>query len=655
MFSLYRPYALLTSVLCLVASLSQPLFAADGRWDAATKESDLIALLGSGASPDQKAIACKKLAVCGTETAVPALAPLLTDKDLSSWARIALEAIPGPAADAALRQALDQTKGRLLIGVINSIGRKGDARAIAPLALKLVDPDPAIAGAAAIALGMIGGDRAAEALCGALPKAPEKAGAVIAEGCIRCADGFLTRKQPEKALRIYECVLASSTTKQRQLEATRGKILATYPSSLPLLTGLLRSQDRDFFRLGLQTARELPADQVTRLLVDEMWQSVPDRQSLFLMALADRKGGFALNAIAAAGRSGLKAVRATAFQVLGNVGNASCLPVLIDAASETDPDIAQTAMAALAKLPDDAADVEILRLLKQPSGKTSRALLEAAGKRGIADALPIMLRNFDNPDPATRAVAVQAVGLMGQDKEAAELVRILRKTKSPEERGDIESALLQIASRKGSGCTAQMLPLAKDEESGLRIIALHVLASAGGPEALGALKAATEDKDGAVQDEAVRTLSSWPNTWPEDGGVEPVLLAIIKTGSKMSHKVLAIRGYMQFVQGDKKLNNREKAAKVSEVIPLVERPEEKRLAISTLRTVPTAESLDLLIQLAGDESVADDAYSALVDLATKRNAGIDKAARQKALQTVTEKGASADLKKRAEEALKKLE
>ena len=38
--------------------------------------------------------------------------------------------------------------------------------------------------------------------------------------------------------------------------------------------------------------------------------------------------------------------------------------------------------------------------------------------------------------------------------------------------------------------------------------------SAGGTAALGAVMNLTEDKDESVQDEAVRTLSSWPNTWP---------------------------------------------------------------------------------------------------------------------------------------------
>ena len=78
----------------------------------AEKQRQLIALLKSDAKPAEKAVACKRLAVYGTKDAVPALAPLLADEHLASWARIALEAIPGSAPDAALLAAA----GKLQIG-----------------------------------------------------------------------------------------------------------------------------------------------------------------------------------------------------------------------------------------------------------------------------------------------------------------------------------------------------------------------------------------------------------------------------------------------------------------------------------------------------------------------------------------------------------
>ncbi|HUT01683.1 MAG TPA: PBS lyase, partial [Phycisphaerae bacterium] len=126
--------------------------AADRKKVAQEKERELIGVLKSDAPPAKKAITCKQLAIYGSKDAVGVLAPLLADKDLASWARIALEVIPGPVADDALREAMGKLKGRLLVGTINSIGVRRDAKAVDELVKKLEDADADVASAAAEAL-----------------------------------------------------------------------------------------------------------------------------------------------------------------------------------------------------------------------------------------------------------------------------------------------------------------------------------------------------------------------------------------------------------------------------------------------------------------------------------------------------------------------
>ena len=113
---------IVTTVVLAVVSAH----AADDNDSAEEKERQLIRVLQSDAPAADKAITCKRLAIFGSKDAVPALAPLLGDERLASWARIALEVIPGVEADEALREAMATQKGRLLIGVINSIGVRRD-------------------------------------------------------------------------------------------------------------------------------------------------------------------------------------------------------------------------------------------------------------------------------------------------------------------------------------------------------------------------------------------------------------------------------------------------------------------------------------------------------------------------------------------------
>ena len=73
------------------------------------------------ASPGCKNLASKKLMSLAGPESVPALAGLIgDDENLALLGRYALEQMPQPEAAAALRDALGRTKGRVLIGVINS-------------------------------------------------------------------------------------------------------------------------------------------------------------------------------------------------------------------------------------------------------------------------------------------------------------------------------------------------------------------------------------------------------------------------------------------------------------------------------------------------------------------------------------------------------
>src|SRR3954471_17012938 len=58
--------------------------AADSAHPQRYNEQELIGVLTSGAPAAEKAITCKRLAVFGSEAAVPALAPLLLDPQLAS-------------------------------------------------------------------------------------------------------------------------------------------------------------------------------------------------------------------------------------------------------------------------------------------------------------------------------------------------------------------------------------------------------------------------------------------------------------------------------------------------------------------------------------------------------------------------------------------
>jgi len=647
-----------TTCLALVAGallLSPARVAAADPPDRAELERQLISVLESEAPPQDKAIPCKQLAIYGSAAAVPALARLLPNEELSSWARIALEVIPDPAAGEALRVALGRLQGRLLIGVINSLSQRRDGEAVEGLTVRLKDSDLGVAQAAAVALGSIGGERAGRVLLQALPTAATDLRSAVAEGCILCAEGFLEAGRHEPAQRLYDTVRQADLPKQRRLEATRGAILARQSGGIPLLLEQLRSGDRAFFGIGLRTARELPGRDVTEALAAELSRTQPNRQGMVLLALADRHDGAVMPAVLAAARSDAKGLRLAALGVLESIGDVSAIPVLLDAAVEADSDVAPRAKGALVRLHGAAVDADLLERLVRAAGKSRQVLIEVATQRYLPKALPAVVQSASDADPGVRGAAIDALGALGGKEQVPDLVKLLPQATQARERGQIERALLAASSRAGAGAVPDLLPLMRAQDQGVRAVGLHALAGVGGTVALGAVRAALEDPVEDVRDEAVRTLSTWPNNWPEDGAVTEPLLALARSGAKPAHRVLGLRGYLQYLEGSKQLAADAKLARLQEVLPLLQRPEEKRLAISVLGRLPALGAVELLTTFANDSAVAEEAASALVGLASKDVAGATKAQRREALQVVLDKAQNEGTKQKAAAALKQIE
>jgi HEAT repeat protein len=616
-----------------------------------TKESDLIAVLQSNAPKSEKAITCKKLAIYGTEKSVPALAPLLADKELSSWARIALEAIPGSAADEALRKALDNLEGRLLIGVINSVSVRRDALAVDALVQKLGNTDTSVASAAAIALGHIGGEKSAKALTKALSNAPVSVRSSVAEGCILSAEWFLAHDRSADAVKLYGTVRRADVPKQRHLEAIRGAILARGSSGVPLLVEQLQSQDRNKLDVGLRTARELPGRDVTEALADELNHISPARRPLLLLALADRSDSAVLPIIQKAAQSSQKDLRITAINVLIRIGNDSCIPVLLGAATENDADIQQAAMDTLVRLPGKDVDDDLLAHLKQAQGKLRQVLIELVGQRQISEAVPEVASSLHDNNAGIRGAAVQTIGIIGREEQTADLVKLLQDTSGTRERAGIEKSLLSVCGRSGVKCLPYLHPLTQSNNDQLHMIGLHALAVVGGSEALEAVKSAVHDAEPAVQDEAVRVLSNWPHNWPDDSEAGRALLTLATSAKKTTYQVLGLRGYLQYVRGSKKLSNQQKVTKIKDVLPHINRPEEKRQAIAVLGQAPSASALELLTSLVGDPATTEEVYSAMVQIAGRNVSGISKGQRRQVLQMVAEKSTNDDTKRRVRKAL----
>jgi HEAT repeat protein len=194
----------------------------------------LIGVLTSGSSTEfQKAKACQRIGELAPKEAVPALTPLLGDEHLNTYARDGLETIADGSAGDALRAALPKLKGNLLIGVINSIGKRRDAKASPELVVMMYGSDADVARAAAAALGSIGGSPSAKELQAALPKTSGLTRMAVADGCLVCAERLLADGQRDQALALYSSLSAPGIPQPARLAAMQGIIREETSTSRP--------------------------------------------------------------------------------------------------------------------------------------------------------------------------------------------------------------------------------------------------------------------------------------------------------------------------------------------------------------------------------------------------------------------------------------
>ena len=327
-------------------------------------------------------------------------------------ARYALETIPDPSVDDALRDALGKVQGRPRLGVIGSLGVRRDAKA--------VDCPGRTAEGHRRRHGPGGCPRTwAISARPPLPKpwrmrCPAHRAATSrrsAKVFFRCAEALAADGQSAPSR-------ARSTTdfavwRQRRRSSPRGGPCAARSwraarQGVPLLAEAIRGSDHALAAAAVRAAMELPGPEITDALLAELPKAPTERQGLLILALADRHEPRVLPAVLKAAQSGDGQLRILALRALKRVGDASCVPALLDAAVEGGEDVSQAAMEALESLQDKAVDEQLAARLSQAKGKARMVLIELAGRRHAAAAAPVLWLAADDEDPAVRAAALAA-------------------------------------------------------------------------------------------------------------------------------------------------------------------------------------------------------------------------------------------------------
>lgn len=552
------------------------------------QEAKLIAVLQSNAAAQDKAITCKRLAICGTKAAVPALEALLSDEKLASWARIGLEAIPDPAVDAALREAATKLQGKLQVGVINSIGKRRDAMAVEWLSQKLKDPDVALMSAAAAALGRIGGEPAAQALGQALTGASAATLPVICEAYLRNADMLISQGKHAEAAQICEKVRGVQAPRHIRMEATRGLIVARQAAGIPLLIEQLKSDDAGMVAVAMGLAHDLPGADLTKALTAEVLHLPPDKQVNVIEALGVRLDKSVVPTLLSLTRNSPENVSVAAIRALAKLGDFAAMSRLVELAAGPDGEVAKAAQSAIVAFPGPDADATCAAMLASSDAKARVIAADIISRRAAYSAMPAVAKAArEDADAAVRTACINTLRELGSLADLTSVVAILVKNASADEAQTAEKALATICGRQTdrSACAEKLVAGLASAQPGQKCALLRLLRSVVDAKSLQAIRAAMADPNKEVQDTATRLLCEWSTA-----EAAPDLLALAKTSPDATYKLLALRGYMR-VSGDKDVPAEKRLDMCKQAAALVQRDDERKILLGVLAGGADADSL----------------------------------------------------------------
>jgi len=586
---------------CFSAIASLPLPAQDS---ATGETAKLVAVVKSAdASVFDKAKACGRLAIIGDESSVPALADLLTDEKLSTYARDALEAIPGAAPDAALRDAIAQLEGDRLVEVLSSIGVRRDEEAIGAIATLLGSDEQAIAAAAARSLGHIGTPQAADELQSMLSEATAESGLALGNACLICIQQLAKQGKVVKAVALCDAIETADLPDHIQSKATFNAILAQGEDGLPKLVELLRSDDETRFRLALQAIRLLEIDASSEL--QTLFKNVSSaRQVLLLKSLEELGNKAALPTVLKASQAGEPKVRIQAIRTLAKVGDLAVVPFLLDVAGKSDERLADAARSTLAVLPFDEIDAAVLELLTSDDVAAQRMAIDVAARRRIAEASPVLLHLAESDDATTREVAINALAATVRMEHLSDFISVATKAQSSFGYVAMRSALAAACVRMPQeGCAEKLAAALSGAPTTARRLLLEQLASVGGATALETVVAAARSDDADMQDDATRLLGEWLTA-----DAAPALFDLAKTLPEGKYQIRALRGYVRIAR-QLDMTPEERVAICRNALAIAKRSDDKVLVLEVLKRYPTREGLQLAEPLLEDPELRAAAQS----------------------------------------------
>jgi HEAT repeat protein len=571
-------------------------------------------LLKALAHPDAtyacKQFVCRMMRRTGSKACVAPLTGLLADEKLSHMARFALQHLDAPGTTDALIKALAAAEGEEKLGIVTTLGERGDPKAVPALTNILPDARGDLRRTTIHALGRIASPSAAQVL-GSLDVA-EPLKRTWADAYLRCADKMLARGEEREVAAIYVTLFGEGRETMTRIAALRGLVMSQKAEAVPTLLEQMRGEDPELAAAATRFAIEMPGQAATRRFAQALADMPADGKLMLMDALTERGDAAAAPFIRKLLTSKDEEVRLAAVRALGDIGDAESVAPLARIAA-SDGDAAKAATNSLNRLRGEGVAEAMGDLIDSPDPALRAGILSVLATRADKAMAPAMLKAARDKGPTVRQAAIKGLTQVAGQEQLDDLVQLMLDAESSSEQAALARALSAAAHRVADSEArvapiVEALPKAKPQPKA-RLLA--ILSKLGGETALEAVRENLDAANEDVATAAVRALHDWPDPSPA-----PDLLRIIKTTENAVHKVLAFRGYVRMANmgGDRPMD--ETLGMYKQALNLATTVAEKKSVLSGLANARTVDALELIEPLLKDKDVRAEAELATIKIAS---------------------------------------
>jgi HEAT repeat protein len=554
-------------------------------------------LASANVTLDAKKFFCWQLSLIGSDPEVPAIAPLLSDPQLSYYARLALERIPGDRSLAALRHALVTTSGQERVGVIQSLAVRSDARAVPDLAAVARNHDNEAAAAALQALGQLGGPAALHALLELESDLLASLEAELRQAQLQCAASLVLAGRAPEAMPLLEQLAASTEPPAVRTAAfvlwTSALGQGAAPRVLAALTG-----DDPWLRQAALPALQHADESLLASAAQHLGTLPPEIEASLLAILAERRATSALPGIVRTLASQHASVRMAAIAALGVLGDASTVLPLTSMLTAADAKERTAIGETLARLPGGGVDAALLSALGEGAPEVRIAVIRALRARASLQAIPAFTALTADGYPEVRREALRALGQLAEPSSCPALIGLFEHA-SPQLFPEIAAALAEICRRNAD--LSPLLRALPESPTPAKVGLMKALAAVGGSQPLAAIQGELKSHDPESRLAALRLLAEWHDPAPLN-----TLGAIALTTSDTRSRTLALRGLARLAP----LAQEQAAA---EAVKLIERAipsaglNEQRALLAALGQMASLNSLEIAAAHLNQPGLAEEA------------------------------------------------